>query len=79
MSAYTSSAQDDVRAMIAQVKSLTVEKLKNLLRAESLPVSGIKSELQSRTISRTSASAQPLSRLFGLALTSGHGRHRQTS
>ncbi|KIW47067.1 hypothetical protein, variant 1 [Exophiala oligosperma] len=43
-------AQDQAQAMVAQVKTLTVEKLKNLLRTESLPVSGVKSELQIRTI-----------------------------
>ncbi|KIW10298.1 hypothetical protein PV08_11260 [Exophiala spinifera] len=43
-------AQDQAQAMVAQVKTLTVEKLKNLLRSESLPVSGVKSELQIRTI-----------------------------
>ncbi|KIX10464.1 uncharacterized protein Z518_01547 [Rhinocladiella mackenziei CBS 650.93] len=43
-------AQDQVQAMVAQVKTMTVEKLKNLLRTEGLQVSGIKSELQHRTI-----------------------------
>ena len=38
--------------MVAQVKTLTVERLKTLLRAEGLTVSGIKSELQTRTIAR---------------------------
>ena len=53
MSNYTTAqAQDDVRAMIAQVKTLTVEKLKNLLRVEVLPLSGVKSELQIRLIAR---------------------------
>lgn len=58
---------DQVQAMVAQVKTLTVEKLKTLLRTEGLPVSGVKSELQIRTIARTapperyftSASTQP--------------------
>lgn len=36
--------------MVAQVKTLTVEKLKTLLRTEGLTVSGVKSELQIRTI-----------------------------
>ena len=54
MSGYMAAqAQDDVRAMIAQVKTLTVEKLKNLLRFESLTLSGVKSELQIRIIART--------------------------
>ncbi|OAP57015.1 hypothetical protein AYL99_09127 [Fonsecaea erecta] len=43
-------AQDNVQALIANVKTLTVEKLKNVLRSEGLPVSGVKSELQIRTI-----------------------------
>ncbi|KIX98051.1 uncharacterized protein Z520_06130 [Fonsecaea multimorphosa CBS 102226] len=42
--------QDYVQALIAQVKALTVEKLKNVLRSEGLPLSGVKSELQIRTI-----------------------------
>ncbi|ETI23409.1 hypothetical protein G647_05211 [Cladophialophora carrionii CBS 160.54] len=51
MSGYPDTqAHDDVRAMIASVKTLTVEKLKNILRAESLPLSGVKSELQIRII-----------------------------
>lgn len=45
-------AQDQAQAMVAQVKTLTVERLKNLLRAESLPLSGVKSELQIRSIAR---------------------------
>ncbi len=44
--------QDQAQAMVAQVKTLTVERLKVLLRTESLPVSGVKSELQIRTIAR---------------------------
>ncbi|EXJ62743.1 hypothetical protein A1O7_03181 [Cladophialophora yegresii CBS 114405] len=51
MSGYPDTqAHDDVRAMIASVKTLTVEKLKNILRGEGLPLSGVKSELQIRTI-----------------------------
>ncbi|KAJ9612292.1 E3 SUMO-protein ligase pli1 [Cladophialophora chaetospira] len=51
MSGFAASqAHDDVDALKAQVKTLTVEKLKILLRSESLPLSGIKSELQMRTI-----------------------------
>lgn len=49
-------AQDQVQQMIAQVKTLTVEKLKNLLRVENLTVGGVKSELQIRTIARMLAS-----------------------
>ena len=44
--------QDQVQQMIAHVKTLTVEKLKNLLRVENLTVGGVKSELQIRTIAR---------------------------
>jgi hypothetical protein len=55
MSGYPDTqAHDDVRAMIASVKTLTVEKLKNLLRFEALPLSGVKSELQIRIIARMS-------------------------
>ncbi|KIW97004.1 uncharacterized protein Z519_02395 [Cladophialophora bantiana CBS 173.52] len=43
-------AQDNVQALIAEVKTLTVEKLKNVLRSEGLALSGVKSELQIRTI-----------------------------
>lgn len=45
-------AQDQVQAMVAHVKTLTVEKLKTLLRSEGLAVSGVKSELQIRAIAR---------------------------
>ncbi|KEF61586.1 uncharacterized protein A1O9_03154 [Exophiala aquamarina CBS 119918] len=54
-SAYAQS-QDQVQQMIALVKTLTVEKLKTLLRAENLTVGGVKSELQIRTIARRTAS-----------------------
>lgn len=50
-SAYAQS-QEQVQQMIAQVKTLTVEKLKILLRTENLTVGGVKSELQIRTIAR---------------------------
>lgn len=53
-SAYAQS-QDQVQQMIALVKTLTVEKLKVLLRTENLTVGGVKSELQIRTIARTAA------------------------
>jgi len=53
-SAY--AQQDQVQQMIALVKTLTVEKLKTLLRTENLTVSGVKSELQIRTIARMTAS-----------------------
>jgi len=45
-------ANDQVQAMMAVVKTLTVDKLKNVLRQEGLTVSGIKSELQIRIIAR---------------------------
>ncbi|KAL2428979.1 E3 SUMO-protein ligase pli1 [Exophiala dermatitidis] len=43
-------AQDQVQAIVAHIKTLTVEKLKALLRTEGLPLSGVKSELQIRAI-----------------------------
>lgn len=50
-SAYRQSqTHDQASALVAQVKLLTVDKLKNVLRIENLPVSGVKSELQIRTI-----------------------------
>ncbi|KIV91080.1 hypothetical protein PV10_05663 [Exophiala mesophila] len=50
-SAYRQSqTHDQVSALVGQIKLLTVDKLKNLLRLENLPVSGVKSELQIRTI-----------------------------
>ncbi|KAK5065065.1 hypothetical protein LTR84_000900 [Exophiala bonariae] len=48
-SAYASS-QEQASQMTARVKTLTVEKLKILLRTEGLPVSGVKNELQVRAI-----------------------------
>lgn len=48
--------------MTARVKTLTVEKLKILLRTEGLPVSGVKNELQLKAIARK-ATGQ-----FGLVL-----------
>ncbi|EXJ86555.1 hypothetical protein A1O3_03508, partial [Capronia epimyces CBS 606.96] len=63
-------AQDQVQAMVAHVKTLTVEKLKILLRTEGLPVSGVKSELQIRAIAhieklRNAGDLTNLSRLRG--------------
>ena len=52
-------AHDQIQAMVAEVKKMTVEKLKTLLRTEGLPVSGVKSELQIRTIARTAPPERP--------------------
>ncbi|KAI9873127.1 MAG: hypothetical protein M1823_008000, partial [Watsoniomyces obsoletus] len=45
-----SQAADTTNALKADIKSLTVDRLKNILRTESLTVSGVKSELQIRLI-----------------------------
>ena len=45
-------AADNTNALKAEIKTLTVERLKNVLRHENLTVSGVKSELQIRLISR---------------------------
>lgn len=51
MASYSGGAQADlVRGTIAEVKSLTVDRLKRVLRQENLQVSGIKNELQIRLI-----------------------------
>lgn len=54
MNAYGGgSLQNDiVRGTIAEVKQLTVDRLKRALRQEGLQVSGIKNELQIRLIAR---------------------------
>lgn len=44
---------DLVRGTIAEVKQLTVDRLKRVLKYEGLQVSGLKSELQTRLIART--------------------------
>lgn len=49
---HGSREQDQVGALVGQVKNLTVERLKNVLRQEGLTVSGVKSELQIRLIAR---------------------------
>lgn len=46
-------AQDQAAQMIAQVKTLTVDRLRNLLKIENLTVSGVKADLQIRVIART--------------------------
>lgn len=43
---------DLVRGTIAEVKQLTVDKLKRILKNENLPVGGLKSELQTRLVAR---------------------------
>lgn len=50
--AYRPSLSDQVRAMTAEVKTLVNARLKDILREEGLPVSGVKSELQIRIIAR---------------------------
>ena len=44
-------AADQLQALKAQIKSLTVDRLKHVLRSEGQTVSGVKSELQVRLIS----------------------------
>lgn len=44
-------AADQMQALKAQIKGLTVDRLKNVLRSEGQTVSGVKSELQVRLIS----------------------------
>ena len=44
-------AADQLQALKAQIKSLTVDRLKSVLRSEAQTVSGVKSELQIRLIS----------------------------
>lgn len=52
--AQTNAIQADlVRGIIAEVKLLTVDRLKRVLKSEHLQVSGIKNELQMRLIART--------------------------
>ena len=43
---------DQTRALIAQTKTLLNQQLKHILSVEELKVSGVKSELQQRIISR---------------------------
>ena len=44
-------AADQLQALKAQIKSLTVDRLKHVLRSEGQTVSGVKSDLQIRLIS----------------------------
>ena len=52
MATNGASQPEQVRAMIAEVKTLVNPRLKDILRAEQLAVSGLKSELQIRIIAR---------------------------
>lgn len=52
MSGANTVQGDLVRAIIAEVKSLTVDRLKRVLKTEQLQVSGVKNELQMRLIAR---------------------------
>ena len=47
---YHTPLQDLGRSLVAELKSLTVAQLKDLLRRQGLTVSGVKSELQIRAI-----------------------------
>ena len=46
---------DRLNELLTEVQSLTVDKLKQILRHEGLTVSGVKYELQHRVIARKSA------------------------
>jgi len=46
---------DLVRGVLAEVNTLTVDRLKRVLKAENLTVSGLKNELQIRLRARTSS------------------------
>lgn len=61
---YHTQLQDLGRSLIAEVKGLTVAQLKDLLRVQSLTVSGVKSELQIRAIASKSY-ALPLQLCLG--------------
>lgn len=43
---------DLLRGTVAEAKTLTVDRLKRVLRGESLPQGGLKNELQMRLIAR---------------------------
>jgi hypothetical protein len=49
---YSTQAQDQGRSIIAKIKSLTVNELKNLLKVLGIAVSGVKTQLQLRAIAR---------------------------
>ena len=53
MNGNRSIQEDLVRGTIAEIKQLTVDRLRKLLRNEDLQVSGVKNELQTRLIART--------------------------
>lgn len=56
---YHASVGDMARGLIATVKTLTVSELKNLLRRQGLTVSGVKTELQLRSIASTCSPRRP--------------------
>jgi hypothetical protein len=49
---YSTQAQDQGKSIIAKIKSLTVNELKNLLKVLGIAVSGVKTQLQLRAIAR---------------------------
>lgn len=69
MDAYSSNASrsvqaDLLRGTIAEIKQLTVDRLRRLLRSEELQVSGVKNELQQRLIARTNSGHNIFTRTF---------------
>lgn len=69
MDAYSSNASrsvqaDLLRGTIAEIKQLTVDRLRRLLRSEELQVSGVKNELQQRLIARTVSADNTFTRIF---------------
>ena len=69
MDAYSSNASrsvqaDLLRGTIAEIKQLTVDRLRRLLRSEELQVSGVKNELQQRLIARTNSRHNIFTRTF---------------
>lgn len=72
---YSTPLQDLARALIAEVKSLTVVQLKDLLRYQGLTVSGVKSELQIRIIAGEYLHALDSQRDFRVTLVT-YSRHR---
>lgn len=69
MDAYSSNASrsvqaDLLRGTIAEIKQLTVDRLRRLLRSEELQVSGVKNELQQRLIARMNSRHKIFTRTF---------------
>jgi hypothetical protein len=54
-SSVVSDLDAQVRPLLSHIKVLTNDRLKDLCRAEHLPVSGVKATLQSRIIDRKSS------------------------